>query len=243
MVSALSARPVNSSVRFLLLWRVMRIVKATLTLLLLSAGMSAQTGNDACHVYLVDAVKSQQAFENFRETGDKEADAKALSVGQTLFPEFYPEIGEEKLTTKHYPFPGSKLVITASVYYTDETMESHPHGEFDAHRSSMLMGVSVGRKAKPDAISTSAGESSIVEVTYDQYTNIVRAKKYLTVRGRSYLVGIECDCMAEKREKDKRGAKPNNGMHPTPLQQVSHARCLGARVMPGVRRNILRHGV
>ena len=26
----------------------------------------------------------------------------------------------------------------------------------------------------------------------------------------------------------------NNGMHPTPHQQLSHIRCLGARVMPGV---------
>jgi hypothetical protein len=27
---------------------------------------------------------------------------------------------------------------------------------------------------------------------------------------------------------------PNNGMHPTPHQQIFHARCVGARVMPGV---------
>lgn len=124
-------------------------------------------------------------------------------MGQTLFPEFYPIIGEERLTTKHYPFPGSKLVITASVYYTDESMASHPYGEFEVHSGSMLIGVTVTNKAKPDAISASAGESSITEVTYDQYTNKVRAKKYVTVRGRSYLVGIECDCLVEKREKKK----------------------------------------
>jgi len=29
--------------------------------------------------------------------------------------------------------------------------------------------------------------------------------------------------------------RPNNGMHPTPLQRASHVRCVGARVMPGVR--------
>ena len=28
---------------------------------------------------------------------------------------------------------------------------------------------------------------------------------------------------------------PNYGMHPTPLQHVSHDCCVGARVMPGVR--------
>lgn len=181
----------------------MRIILATAILLFLSAGVAAQTGNDACHVYVVDVAKSRKALENFRETGNEEADRKALTMGQTLFPEFYPEIGEEKLTTMYYPFPGGKLVITASVYYTDESMASHPHGEFAIHYSSMLIGVTLGRKAKPDAISASAGASSIVEVTYDNYTNIVRAKKYVTVGGRSYLVGIECDCMVQKRAKEK----------------------------------------
>src|SRR5918912_1814912 len=32
---------------------------------------------------------------------------------------------------------------------------------------------------------------------------------------------------------------PNNGMHPTPHHAASHARCVGARVMPGVRRSFL----
>ncbi|MCA1568213.1 MAG: hypothetical protein LC803_21725 [Acidobacteria bacterium] len=28
----------------------------------------------------------------------------------------------------------------------------------------------------------------------------------------------------------------NNGMHPTPFKRASHASCVGARLMPGVRR-------
>jgi len=74
-------------------------------------------------------------------------------------------------------------------------MASHPHGEFASHSESMQIGVTVGTRAKRDAIS-GGNEASIAEVTYDQFTNIVRAKKYVTV----YLVGIECDCMAEKRK-------------------------------------------
>jgi hypothetical protein len=181
----------------------MRMVLAIILLLLLAADLAAQTGSDACHVYVVDVAKSQKAFESFRETGDEEADAKALSVGQTSFPQFYPVIGEEELTTKHYPFPGGKLVITASVYYTDESMASHPRGDSEVHGESMLVGVAVAHRARPDAISASAGEGAIAEVTYDEYTNKVRAKKYVTAGGRSYLVGIECDCMVEKREKKR----------------------------------------
>jgi hypothetical protein len=177
----------------------MNIAKAACLLFMLSLTGFAQSGMDACHVYVIDIAKSKQAFENFQTTGNAEADEKALGAGQTLFPAFNPVIGEEELTTKHYPFPGSKLVITASVYYTDESMASHPHGGFTGHAESMLIGIMVGSKAKHNAVSA-GNESSIAEVTYDQFTNIVRAKKYVTVRGRSYLVGIECDCMVEKQK-------------------------------------------
>jgi hypothetical protein len=175
------------------------IVHAACLLFALSLTAFAQSGKDRCHVYVIDLAKSKQAFEKFRGTGNAKADEKTLSAGQTLFPPFNPVIGEEELTTRHYQFPGSKLVITASVYYTDESMASHPHGEFASHSESMLIGVTVGTAAKRNAVSA-GNESSIAEVTYDQFTNIVRAKKYLTVRGRAYLVGIECDCMTDKRK-------------------------------------------
>ena len=121
----------------------MKAAYAALILFLFLAGANAQTGSDACHVYILDIAKSQRAFERFHQTGNAEADDKALAVGQTLFPEFYPLVGEEELTTKHYPFPKTKLVITASVFYTDESMASHPHGSFTGHSESMLIGVTV----------------------------------------------------------------------------------------------------
>src|SRR4051812_29497369 len=117
-------------VMFLLQSKVMRVVLAACVMLSLSNGVVAQTGRDACHVYVVDVAGARRAFDNFRETGNEEADAKALSVGQTVFPEFFPVIGEEELTTKHYTFPGSQLVITAGVYYTDESLASYGVGEY-----------------------------------------------------------------------------------------------------------------
>lgn len=65
----------------------------------------------------------------------------------------------------------------------------------------MIIGVTVSEKAKPDALRDGAGESAIAEVTYDRYTNKVRAKKYVRIGGRSYLLGIECDCLAQKATK------------------------------------------
>jgi hypothetical protein len=164
-------------------------------------GFAQQQRKDVCHVYVVDVARAKRAFDTVSQTDNEDAIKKALSAGQTLFPEFRPTIGEEELTTKHYSFPGSKLIITASIYYTDESMASHGHGESVSHSDSMIIGVTVSKRAKRNAIDASAGNNAIAEVTDDQYTNKVRAKKYVTLRGRVYLVGIECDSMADRRPK------------------------------------------
>jgi hypothetical protein len=109
-----------------------------------------------------------------------------LSVGQTVFPEFKPAVGEEELTTKTYRFPGNNLMITASVYYTDESMAS------TGGNDSMLVGIAVSSKGLRDALS--AANNAVSEVTNNDNLDTVRAKKYLRVNGRLHLLGIECRC-------------------------------------------------
>jgi hypothetical protein len=147
----------------------------------------AQAEGDVCHVYLVDREKGLKAFDEYRNTGNPKKDARAMLAAQTLFPEFKTTVGEEELTTKSYPFPGSKLFITASVFYTDESMASQRSGP-----DSMLVAVAVADKPLSDAFSSSVKNSAAAEVTYNEYTDTVRAKQYVKVRGRDYLVGIEC---------------------------------------------------
>jgi hypothetical protein len=161
-----------------------RIILVQLILVSAMTVAAGQTKGDVCHVYVVDVAKAKKAAEAFRESGDAKADAKALSVGQIIFPEFRPGIGEEELTTKTYRFPESNLTITASVYYTDESMAS-VHG-----RDSMLVGVVVTPQAQKDATSAENGATS--EITYNDNVDTVRAKQYLKAKGRLYLVGIEC---------------------------------------------------
>lgn len=195
-------------------------MKTIITVLILLAASSvafAQSNDDVCHVYVVDVAVSSKALDNFRETGNPEADAKTLSAGQTLFPEFRTSFQEENLTTKHYPFPNSKLIITASVYYTDESMPSYGNGKYDVNDQSILIGIIVSKKAQESALTASTPNSAITEVTYDEWTNKVRAKQYVKVRGRLYLVGIECDCAAKRKPKWKRMAKPNNSFNSTAL--------------------------
>jgi hypothetical protein len=163
-----------------------RIIVAKLIIFLLLGMAGAQSRSDVCHVYVVDVAQTRKAAEGFRETGSAAADAKALSAGQTIFPEFRPARGEEELTTKTYPFPGNGLTITASVYYTDESMASAEGSD------SMLVGIVTSPKAQRDAIS--AENSAVSEVTYNDKLDTVRAKKYVRVMGRLYLVGIECHC-------------------------------------------------
>jgi hypothetical protein len=149
---------------------------------------------DFCHVYVVDVARARQALEKLQPTGNDEADAKALSAGLTIFPEFQPKWGEEELTTRHYAFPNTKLTITASVYYTDESLSSRGTGEFAENDNSIVIGVTAGSQKKPDAISPASGENAVAEATYDEYTNKLRARKAVTVAGRLYILGIECEC-------------------------------------------------
>jgi hypothetical protein len=136
----------------------------------------SQAQVDTCHVYLVDVDKARAEYEA--------GNVKALTAAQTVFPEFFPKIGEEELTTKTYPFAGSKLVITASVYYTDESMASAETSD------SMLVGIVVSPEPQRDAIS--AVDNAVMEVTLGMHKQTVRVKKYLRVNGRLYLAGIEC---------------------------------------------------
>ncbi|MCM3874722.1 MAG: hypothetical protein ND895_28850 [Pyrinomonadaceae bacterium] len=170
-----------------------RIVIAQLTVLLLFGIAGAQDRSDVCHVYVVDVAKARKAAESFRESGRAATDAKALSAGQTVFPEFRPTRGEEELTTKSYPFPGSGLTITASVFYTDESMASAEGSD------SMLVAIVTSPRAQRDAIS--AENNAVSEVTYNDNLDTVRAKKYVSVAGRLYLVGIECHCKEKQKPK------------------------------------------
>jgi hypothetical protein len=160
-----------------------KILLTTLIAIASGVAASAQTSGDQCHVYVVDVETARKAFESLSATGNAKADGKALTAGQTVFPEFSSVIGEETLTTKSYPFPGSKLVITASVFYTDESMAS------SAGVDSMLIGITVSEKAQKDALRSE--NNSVAEITLNQW-DTVRAKKYLKISGRLYLLGMEC---------------------------------------------------
>ena len=160
-----------------------KFVFAKLVIVLMLGTASAQSQGDVCHVYVLDVAKAKRAAASFTETGNAAADAKALSAGQTVFPDFYPVMGEEELTTKTYRFPGTRLMIIASVYYTDESMASEEGSD------SMIISIAVAPKVLRDALT--AENNAAAELTSHKL-DTVRAKKYMRVNGRLYLLGIEC---------------------------------------------------
>lgn len=165
----------------------MKYVLPVLLGVLLGIGPAyAQAGRDRCHVYIVDVAAARRALDS-----DDDAEMqKAAKAAQTLFPEFFVQPREERITTKHFSLPGGKQTVTASVYYTDESMAS------SAGSASIVVGVAVGPRPLDSAVAPPATNNAVAEASYGERTGKVRAKQYVTLDGKSYLVGIECDCQA-----------------------------------------------
>src|SRR3989337_426308 len=93
---------------------------AVILFFLTSCGVSFAQEGDDCHVYLLDVEASRAALEEYFKTHD-EKKLKATPNLERILGAFSTEIGEERLTTRHFPIPRSKLIVTASVFYTDES--------------------------------------------------------------------------------------------------------------------------
>jgi hypothetical protein len=141
--------------------KIFTVVTAGLALMLCPNNVVAQRGSDNCEMYVVDA------------------DAKK----DVMLEKFTTIIGEEVLTNKTYPLLKTGLFITASVYYTDESMAS------ERGYDSMILGVAVSENTLPDAFSTP--NNAFAEVTLSTL-DMIRAKMYYKVKDKRYLIGIQC---------------------------------------------------
>ena len=171
----------------------LRMMLSILFLLVLSQAAAAQSMSDACHVYLIDFEAAQKASEAYERATNSEQRLKALSGGVKILGEFSAKVAEEEMTTKTFAFPGSNHVITASVYYTDETMASRNTAD------SMLLGIVVADKAQENALN--APNNAVTEVTYNESTDVVRVKTNVKIKNRSYLVGLQCNVQTRSSPK------------------------------------------
>lgn len=158
-----------------------------------SVGHLQKSRADQCHVYVVDvlqASKMQKEVEKAEPSEYKKIAARYKTT-ETVFPVFEAEVAEETQTTKHFPFPNSKLFITASVYYTDEMMASGK-GDF-----SMMLGVFVSPRKSESSLGAENVGNAVAELAYSQSASKARVKQYVIVNGRKYLLGLECESSAQ----------------------------------------------
>ena len=151
--------------------------------ILIAMGLSetTQAQSDVCHVFVVDSVLAERYYY-----ASKEGQARLKKSVETIFPEFRPNIGEEELTTKTFRFPRSRLIITASVFYTDESLPSVRSAD------SIMVGIVVSPKKLRNAMT--ADDNAIAETTYTVDPMTIKARKFVRVNNRLYALGIECHC-------------------------------------------------
>jgi hypothetical protein len=114
---------------------------------------------------------------------------------------FAVKIGEEELTTKHFPIPNSKAIISASVFYTDESMALQKKGNELIEDSSIALGIVISNKKEENALSVE--NSAVAESIYNQHTIGIRVKTKTTIDKHRYLVGLECHCNSSRLPQEK----------------------------------------
>jgi hypothetical protein len=156
-------------------------------------------GSDQCEVYLVDTqltLKLFKAVEN-KNLSEKELESIFKPTSKILGT-FDTSVSEESLTSQTYRIPKTQLFVTASVYYTDEELQSK------SHSSSMRIGIAISKKKVSNVFD--AINNAMAELTYDEHTDVIRVKKNIFLNNRPFLIGLECRC----NRKDVSEEKNNN---------------------------------
>lgn len=167
----------------------MLFVVVSLTLCCAVSTEAQRESGDKCHVYVVDAEAIRSATKDYEESRITEKHyEERMREGQIIFDEFVTLVEEESDTTKTFSLPKLGKIITASVYYTDESMASK------AGVDSVLFGIVVADKAFESAINQEG--SSMSEMTFSNF-DTVRLKQYISIKNRRMLVGMECNSGAK----------------------------------------------
>ena len=97
--------------------------------------------------------------------------------------QFSPLTGEEELTNNVFRIPGTRLLVTASVFYTDESMVSN------VGQDSMKLGLAVSNQRWNQAFASP--NNAVAEVTLHSF-DTARVKTNIWSGSRRLLVGMEC---------------------------------------------------
>jgi len=143
-------------------------LKLTIALLtmLIATGVPAQTNScfphcHQCEVYVADIASKR--------------------IVKTV--QFSPLIGEEELTNKVFRIPETRLMVTASVFYTDESMASK------AGADSMQLALAVSKHSWSQAFASP--NNAVTEITLSTFDTARVSTNFRSGSSR-LLIGMEC---------------------------------------------------
>jgi len=140
--------------------------------------LSQHDTEEGCHVYVVDADKAKE-LEKFTPAQLKECEKNPEKCGVKDFPNFMPNMGEERLTTQTYRFPWAPLTITATVFITDEMWIG----------DTATLTITLAERSPKDV---QADENSAQADIVLTRANATKVKRYYRIKNKQYLVGLQC---------------------------------------------------
>jgi hypothetical protein len=161
----------------------MRCFGALFIFLVAAIPIWAQGQKDTCKVVFLDVADARKQAK----TGQ---DIESLA---TVIGKFEAAVGEEVLTTRHFAIPSTKQYITASVYYTDETMTPLRRPDSNMWQDSTIqLGILISEQKPESAFFTE--DNAVAETNYAKDTLRVSTEKFFKANRRLYWVSLECVC-------------------------------------------------
>ncbi|HUU13983.1 MAG TPA: hypothetical protein VM182_09770 [Terriglobia bacterium] len=150
----------------------------------------AQQG-DQCQVYLLDVEAGRAALEEYFKSHDQQQ-VKDTPDPENTLGTFSAEVGEEKLTTRHFPIPQTKLVVTAGVFYTDESMILQKKGAKTPTYESIVLVIALSEREMDNPYDVA--DNAIAETTYTEDTLGAKVSKRIMINGKPFELGMDCHC-------------------------------------------------
>jgi hypothetical protein len=143
-------------------------LKLTILLLMMLFALGAPAQNNSC-------------FPHCHQCEIYVADISSKRILKTV--QFSPLTGEEELTNRVFRIPGTRMMVTASVFYTDESMASN------AGQDSIKLGLAVSKRSWPQAFASP--NNAVTEVTLHSF-DTARVETNIRSGSSRLLVGMEC---------------------------------------------------
>jgi hypothetical protein len=130
---------------------------------------------------LSTAAQNNSCFPHCHQCEIHVADRASKRILKTV--QFSPLTGEEELTNRVLRIPGTRLLVTASVFYTDESMASN------VGQDSVKLGLAVSTKRWNQAFASP--NNAVTEVTLHAF-DTARVETNVRSGSSRLLVGMEC---------------------------------------------------